>query len=82
LQYQEKLKFDTQKGWLLNGKKIEKDKQYTLVTNDYNLTGKETNMDFMNKDTNKEIKNVISSGDLDSPQSDIRKAVIVYLEKM
>jgi len=82
LQYQEKLKFDTQKGWLLNGKKIEKDKQYTLVTNDYNLTGKETDMDFMNKDTNKEIKNVISSGDLDSPQSDIRKAVIVYLEKM
>ncbi len=82
LQYQEKLKFDTQKGWLLNGKEIEKDKQYTLVTNDYNLTGKENNMEFMNKDTNKEIKNVISSDDLESPQSDIRKAVIVYLEKL
>ncbi|WP_375561943.1 bifunctional metallophosphatase/5'-nucleotidase [Bernardetia sp. OM2101] len=82
LQYQEKLKFDTKKGWLLNGQKIEKDKQYTLVTNDYNLSGKENNMAFMNKDTNEEIKNVISSDDLDNPQSDIRKTVIVYLEKL
>lgn len=82
LQYQEKLKFDTNQGWLLNGKKIEKDKQYTLITNDYILTGKENNMDFMNPETNPKIKNVISSDDSNSPQSDIRKAVIVYLEKM
>lgn len=82
LQYQEKLKFDTEKGWLLNGKQIEKDKQYILVTNDYNLSGREINMAFMNMNTNKEIKNVISSDDSKSPQSDIRKAVIVYLEKL
>lgn len=82
LQYQEKLKFDTQKGWVLNGQKIEKNRQYTLVTNDYNLSGKENNMDFMNMEINKEIKNIISSDDPKSPQSDIRKAVIVYLEKL
>ena len=82
LQYQQKLKYDTQEGWLLNGKKIEKDKPYKLVTNDYNLTGRENNMEFMKAETNEEIKNVISSDDPQSPQSDIRKAVIVYLEKM
>lgn len=82
LQYQEKLSYQDEKGWLLNEKPIEKDKVYKIVTNDYNLTGKETNMGFMNKDTNKEIKNVISSNDPNSPQSDIRKAVIVYLEKL
>ncbi len=82
LQYQEKLKFDTQKGWLLNGKTIEKEKQYTLVTNDYNLTGRESNMEFMNAETNPAIENVISSDDIESPKSDIRKAVIVYLEKL
>lgn len=81
LQYQKKLKFDDNKGWLLNEKAIEKDKEYTIVTNDYILTGKENNMEFMNAQTNKEIKNLISSDDLNSPQSDIRKAVIVFLEK-
>ncbi len=82
LQYQEKLKFDAQQGWLLNNKKIDKNKQYTVVTNDYNLSGKEANMEFMNIKTNKEIKNIISSDDIKSPQSDIRKAVILYLQKL
>ncbi|AFM03305.1 5'-nucleotidase/2',3'-cyclic phosphodiesterase-like hydrolase [Bernardetia litoralis DSM 6794] len=82
LQYQEKLKFDAEKGWLLDGQKINPKRQYTLVTNDYNLSGRETNMEFMNMKTNKEITNVISSDDSKSPQSDIRKAVIVYLEQL
>ncbi len=82
LQYEEKLKLDNQKGWLLNGQQIDDKKEYKVVTNDYVLTGKENNMDFMNMETNKEIKNVISSDDMESPQSDIRKAVIVYLEKL
>ncbi len=82
LQHQKKLEFDAQKGWLLNGLQIDKEKPYKVVTNDYVLTGKENNMDFMNRETNPEIKNVISSDDSDSPQSDIRKAVIVYLEKL
>ena len=82
LQYQNKLKFDDKKGWLLNDKSIEKDKEYTIVTNDYILTGRENNMEFMNAETNKEIKNLTSSEDVESPQSDIRKAVIVYLEKL
>lgn len=82
LQHEEKLTFDAQKGWLLNGQQIDKTKEYKVVTNDFILTGKENNMDFMNKETNKEIKNVISSDDTESPQSDIRKAVIIYLEKL
>ena len=65
--------------WTLNGKPIDPAKPYRVAITDFLFSGKEANLDFLNKD-NPDIVKVYTT-DPKSSKSDIRLAVIRYMEK-
>ena len=65
--------------WTLNGKPIDPAKTYRVALTDFLFSGKEANLDFLNKD-NPDIVKVYDT-DPKSSKSDIRIAVIRYMEK-
>jgi 5'-nucleotidase len=67
--------------WKLGGLPIDPAKTYRVALTDFLLTGKETNMDFL-EPGNKDIAKVYEPQTaLTNPQSDIRLAIIRYLEQ-
>ncbi|MBA4854099.1 bifunctional UDP-sugar hydrolase/5'-nucleotidase [Emticicia sp. BO119] len=70
----------TKKEWRINGKQLDVNQEYNVVTSDFLLTGKERNLDFFVK-TNPDIISVTDSFPESDVRNDIRKAVIAYLKK-
>ncbi|MGZ3938309.1 MAG: bifunctional metallophosphatase/5'-nucleotidase [Flavisolibacter sp.] len=67
--------------WLLNNIFIDPAKAYHVAVTDFLLTGKESNLDYLNP-TNVDIIKVYDATTSQSdPRSDIRLAVVKYLEK-
>jgi 2',3'-cyclic-nucleotide 2'-phosphodiesterase (5'-nucleotidase family) len=67
--------------WLLNNAPIDPAKTYHVALTDFLLTGKEANLDYLNP-TNVDITKVYDAVTaITDPRSDIRLAVVKYLEK-
>jgi 2',3'-cyclic-nucleotide 2'-phosphodiesterase (5'-nucleotidase family) len=79
LHYNENLVFANDR-WSLNGQLIDSSKTYRVALPEFLLTGKEANMDFLNTN-NVEVVKVYPAAGKSEPLSDIRLAVVRYLEK-
>jgi 2',3'-cyclic-nucleotide 2'-phosphodiesterase (5'-nucleotidase family) len=67
--------------WLLNNVSIDPSKTYHVGITDFLLTGKEANLDYLNP-TNVDIIKVYGvATSINDPKSDVRLAVVKYLEK-
>lgn len=67
--------------WKLNGQPIEPSKVYRVAITDFLFTGMEANMDFLNPKNPAVVKVYDAAISVSDPRSDIRLAVIRYLEK-
>jgi 2',3'-cyclic-nucleotide 2'-phosphodiesterase (5'-nucleotidase family) len=77
----DKISYDgAKKEWKINGKPLDVNQEYKVVTSDFLLTGKERNLDFFIK-TNPDIISVGDTFPDGDVRNDIRKAVIAYLKK-
>jgi len=79
LQYSENLAYVADK-WILNGQAIDPAKTYRVVLPEFVFSGKEANMDFLKPD-NVDVVKVYPAAGKGEPLSDIRLAVVRYLEK-
>lgn len=67
--------------WLLNNVPVDPSKTYHVAITDFLLTGKEANLDYLNP-TNVDIVKVYAAAtSITDPRSDIRLAVVKYLER-
>lgn len=72
---------NTNDQWFLNNTLIDPSKVYHVALTDFLLTGKEANLDYLNP-TNADIVKVYDAAtSVNDPRSDIRLAVVRYLEK-
>ena len=67
--------------WTLNGKPIEPTKTYRVALTDFLFSGKEANLDFLNKNNPDVVKVYETENSPKNSKSDIRLAVIRYMEK-
>lgn len=67
--------------WTLNGKPIDPAKTYRVALTDFLFSGKEANLDFLNKNNPDVVKTYEAETSSKSSKSDIRLAVIRYMEK-
>lgn len=67
--------------WLLNGKPIDPAMVYHVALSDFLFTGKEANLDFLNPNNVDVVKVYDAATSVSHPRSDIRLAVVHYLEK-
>lgn len=82
LQYSPEINYDNSSGnWSLKNSPIEAGKTYKVALNDFLLTGGEANMDFLTKDNPDIVKAYPAETDVTKPTSDIRLAIVKYLEK-
>ena len=79
LHYNENLVFANDK-WSLNGQPLDPAKTYRVALPEFLITGKEANLDFLNP-TNVEVVKVYPAAAKGEALSDIRLAVVRYLEK-
>ncbi|MBC7829336.1 MAG: bifunctional metallophosphatase/5'-nucleotidase [Chitinophagaceae bacterium] len=68
--------------WILNGTAIDTSKLYRVAFSDFLVTGKEANLEFLNKENPEMIKLYDADTSPASPKSDIRLAIVKYLEKL
>ena len=81
LQYSAFVKFDeVQKTWTMNQSPILPEVNYRVAISDFLLTGGEANMGFLTRDNSDIIKIHPQVNDISDPRSDIRLAIIRYLE--
>jgi 2',3'-cyclic-nucleotide 2'-phosphodiesterase (5'-nucleotidase family) len=66
--------------WALKQVKIADDKVYKVAITDFLMTGGEANMEFLTKDNPAIVKVYPLYTDLNDPRSDIRRAIINYME--
>jgi hypothetical protein len=66
--------------WALKQIKIADDKVYKVAITDFLMTGGEANMEFLTKDNPAIVKVYPLYTDLNDPRSDIRRAIINYME--
>ena len=66
--------------WTLNGKTIDPAKVYRVALTDFLFSGKEANLDFLNKNNPDVLKAFEPETNVKSSKSDIRLAIIRYLE--
>jgi 2',3'-cyclic-nucleotide 2'-phosphodiesterase (5'-nucleotidase family) len=69
------------KGWLLKQQPIEKTKTYRIVVTDFLITGKESGLGFFTEKNPGVIKIYPAQTGKENAQSDIRLAIIRYLEQ-
>ena len=83
LQFNKDLTYDsTNKQWKLNGLPIDAAKTYRAALPEFLLTGGETNLQFL-KPSNPEVLKVYDApASVADPRSDVRIAIIRYMEKM
>jgi 2',3'-cyclic-nucleotide 2'-phosphodiesterase (5'-nucleotidase family) len=67
--------------WLLNNAPVDPSKTYHVAISDFLLTGKEANLDYLNPTNVDIIKTYDAVTSITDPRSDIRLAVVRYLEK-
>ena len=72
---------EAKKEWKINGKLLDINQEYSIVTSDFLLSGKERNLGFFTKQNPDIISVVDTFPDADDVRNDIRKAVIAYLKK-
>ena len=76
------VQFDATKNvWLLNGNPIEPNKIYRVAMTDFLFSGKEENLDFLIKNNPDIVKTYPAETSPKNSKSDIRLAVIRYMEK-
>lgn len=68
--------------WQINNEDISGQKMYTIITNEYLLTGQERGLDFINK-LNPDLKDIIipEADDNNNIRKDIRLVIIDFLKK-
>lgn len=81
LQYNENLG-RVQGVWKLNGLPIDPGKVYHVALTEFLFTGKEANMDFLQPGDPGVVKTYEAATTITDPRSDVRLALIRYLEKM
>lgn len=69
------------KSWKLKDQPVDPSKTYRIVVPDFLITGKETNLGFFNEQNPGVIKMYPKITTIGQPQSDIRVAIIKYLEQ-
>lgn len=67
--------------WLLNNVPIDVQKTYRVAITDFLLTGKEANLDYLNPTNIDIVKVYDAETSINDPKSDIRLAVVKYVEK-
>ena len=67
--------------WMINNLPIDSVKTYKIVVPDFLITGKETNLGFFNEQNTGVIKMYPAQTSVGHPQSDVRLAIIKYLEQ-
>jgi 2',3'-cyclic-nucleotide 2'-phosphodiesterase (5'-nucleotidase family) len=67
--------------WLLNNTIVEPSKVYHVAITEFLLTGKEANLDYVNPTNADIIKVYDAPTSVTDPRSDVRLAVVRYLEK-
>ena len=72
----------TQSQWILKGSVIDTAKVYRVAFADFLVTGREANLGFLNKDNPAMIRLYDAETSPSNPKSDIRLAIIRYLEKL
>ncbi len=81
LQYHPVIYNSNSNSWLLNNQSIDPGKTYRVAMSDFLFTGKEANLDFLNKDNPGITKVYDAETTTASSKSDIRLAVVRYLQK-
>lgn len=71
---------NTKDGWRINGSAIDQNKNYRVALSEFLLTGKEVHLEFLTE-KNKDITRVYEVPRRGSLSSDIRLALIKYLQK-
>ncbi len=66
--------------WTINNAVIHPDKTYRIAMADFLLTGKEANLGFLNPQNPEIVKVYDTPSSIDDPRSDIRLAIIRYLQ--
>ena len=67
--------------WTLNGKPVDPVKNYRVAMTDFLFSGKEANLDFLNKNNPDVVKVYEAETSAKSSKSDVRLAIIRYMEK-
>ena len=67
--------------WKLQGSSVDSNKTYRVAIADFLIGGKESNLGFLNKDNPDIIKIYPLEESPSNPKSDIRLAMVQYLEK-
>ncbi|AFK01862.1 5'-Nucleotidase domain-containing protein [Emticicia oligotrophica DSM 17448] len=76
----EKIAYDeVKKEWKIDGKLLDVNQDYTIVTSDFLFSGKERNLGFFTKQ-NPDVISVVDNFPDNDVRNDIRKAVIAYLK--
>lgn len=81
LQYSGSANFEKNKGWTINNDPIDPDRSYRVAITDFLMTGGEANMSFLTKDNPGVLKIFPVANDISDSRSDIRIALIRYLQK-
>ncbi|WP_207497157.1 bifunctional metallophosphatase/5'-nucleotidase [Aridibaculum aurantiacum] len=67
--------------WMINNASIDPNKTYRVAISDFLLTGKEANMDFLNEKNKDIVKVYPAETSTSNSLSDIRLAIVRYLQK-
>lgn len=81
LQYSAALKKENG-NWMLKNTPVDPGKVYKVAITDFLMTGGEANLGFLNKDNPDIVKVYPVYTSLDDPRSDVRRAIIRYMEGM
>lgn len=82
LHYNEKLTFSSAtSSWWLNGKALDPQRTYRVALPEFLLSGKEANMSFLTPKNPGVMKVFPSAGGKTDPRTDVRLAVVQYLQK-
>lgn len=83
LQYSPALAFDSvAHNWTFKNSAVDANKVYKIALTDFLMTGGEANMDFLTKDNPDMVKVYPVFTDLNDPRSDVRRAIIKYMEAL
>ncbi len=82
LQYSQNLINDATGNWSLKNTAIDPGKVYKVALTDFLMTGGEANLGFLTKDNVEIVKIYPVYTDINDPRSDIRRAIIRYMEGM
>ena len=81
LQYSAALSNGTN-GWLLKNIPVDAGKVYKIAITDFLMTGGEANLDFLTKDNPDIVKVYPVFTDMNDSRSDVRRAIIRYMESI